>query len=910
MKPNFALDFRDETIALLHRTARGWHQLGEVALDSPDLSAKVEELRATAADLSPEGLATKLIIPNGQILYIDVIAPGPDEASRRAQIAEELDGRTPYTPDELCFDWSGEGELVQVAVIARDTLDEAQSFAMQHRLNPVSFAAIPPEGAFSGEAWFGPTGLASGLVPQGDRIERDDEVTTIVGHGLPVEEAPPAPLAEAEPDLPDPVPDPIPNEVPPPRPEEVPPQPDQPPPAPPIEEPPPPAEPGPLPDYDPPPAAPEPDPFPAHDPVPDLPETPYSADTTVLASADSTPVAAMVDEAPMAIDVPIEDDPEPQVSVLRDASVEDDLPPMPSTATLAAFNSRRHAGQGRPLTAPPRGASAGAPVAPPPVARSAPKVPDLPPLRPKGAPKDASRPAAAMASAGVTSPTIPGTKKRKSAPVPPAPTTAPIPPRPAAASQATAQTMPGVTFKTRPAPVRGKPRHLGLILTVGLLLLLAALAAVSSYVIASRNSPEVVETAVVSAEPAAEPTPSEQDEMLADMQDPQDLAPDEGSEPAASQTAATSDVSAEPDLAQPAQTDGALAEAAPLANPAATPQDEVFLATADLPPATADPQGLTTPPAASDTAPSPVAPPPPFGTVYKFDAEGRIIPTPEGIVTAEGVTLIAGKPRLLPPDRPADLVPAPAADTPPAPATAQPDPVTEIASDPALAGARPKARPEGLRPAQDDAAAPAETDATRIALKRPQSRPTAVLAAGEAARQASAAASLANSEVVLASARLPQGALAISSRPAPRPRDLSRAVEAAVAAAVRAPAPEPAPEPEARPVAAAKPKVQAPTEAEADDEPEVASVAPKIPVKASVAKQATFANAINLSKTNLIGVYGSASNRYALIRQSNGRYKKVKVGDTVDGGRIAAITTSEVRYQKSGRMLTLALPKG
>ena len=37
----------------------------------------------------------------------------------------------------------------------------------------------------------------------------------------------------------------------------------------------------------------------------------------------------------------------------------------------------------------------------------------------------------------------------------------------------------------------------------------------------------------------------------------------------------------------------------------------------------------------------------------------------------------------------------------------------------------------------------------------------------------------------------------------------------------------------------------------------VATAMPKMPTKASVAKQATYKNALNLSKTNLIGVYGT-----------------------------------------------------
>ena len=81
------------------------------------------------------------------------------------------------------------------------------------------------------------------------------------------------------------------------------------------------------------------------------------------------------------------------------------------------------------------------------------------------------------------------------------------------------------------------------------------------------------------------------------------------------------------------------------------------------------------------------------------------------------------------------------------------------------------------------------------------------------------------------------------------------------------------------------------------------------PLRTTVAKQATYKNALNMSQTNLIGVYGTQSSRYALVRQSNGRYKKVRVGDSIDGGRVAAITPTEVRYQKGNRLIALAMPK-
>ena len=54
---------------------------------------------------------------------------------------------------------------------------------------------------------------------------------------------------------------------------------------------------------------------------------------------------------------------------------------------------------------------------------------------------------------------------------------------------------------------------------------------------------------------------------------------------------------------------------------------------------------------ARDVLPDPVMPPPAPGTVYRFDARGLLQPTAEGIMSPEGVFLIAGKPPLVPPVR-------------------------------------------------------------------------------------------------------------------------------------------------------------------------------------------------------------------------------------------------------------------
>ena len=88
-------------------------------------------------------------------------------------------------------------------------------------------------------------------------------------------------------------------------------------------------------------------------------------------------------------------------------------------------------------------------------------------------------------------------------------------------------------------------------------------------------------------------------------------------------------------------------------------------------------------------------------------------------------------------------------------------------------------------------------------------------------------------------------------------------------------------------------------------------VAPSIlPTKASVAKQATLDNAINLRDIALIGVFGKTSERKGLVRMPNGRIVTVKLGDTLDGGKVVAIGAREVRYVKSGKNVVLNLPKG
>jgi len=216
-----------------------------------------------------------------------------------------------------------------------------------------------------------------------------------------------------------------------------------------------------------------------------------------------------------------------------------------------------------------------------------------------------------------------------------------------------------------------------------------------------------------------------------------------------------------------------------------------------------------------------------------------------------------GQPQDLGPSLPADA----AFQTPSAPMAA-PKVEPLLAQDPTLADKRPQSRPADLRlvaAAMPDAATLAPD--ARYASLRPQARPDDL----------SPAVATASQGLVLASSPKPQA----------RPADIGAGVDAAVAVALN----------------------QAPND-------QAEAPAPSLPSNASVAKQATEKIALSANRVALLAVFGTSTRRYAMVRLAGGRVKKVEVGDTIDGGRIAGITADTVQYQKGGRIVTLSLPQG
>lgn len=235
---------------------------------------------------------------------------------------------------------------------------------------------------------------------------------------------------------------------------------------------------------------------------------------------------------------------------------------------------------------------------------------------------------------------------------------------------------------------------------------------------------------------------------------------------------------------------------------------------------------------------------------------------------------------LRPPGRPEDLSAAPA-----------PDVLV------AFAGPRPPVRSQDPAPADTTIDTTVE-DAVEDALEAPPVENTV--------SSALAAIVAAGPDPLATATRL---AVASAPRPDPRPRNFSQVVansqtRTRTATAAAAPAPTPA----APPAAAAG----IPRSADDDGEPEPASgaaAAPTGPTARTVAAAATQESVIDLGRVNLIGVYGRPNNRSALIRLSNGRYIRVGIGDSLEGGQVTAIGDNALNYVVRGQLYALVIPE-
>ncbi|WP_289041678.1 hypothetical protein [uncultured Aliiroseovarius sp.] len=924
MKPNFALDLSHDGIGLVHRGKGGWTLMGEVSLDDPDMAGGLDVLRRKAADLESTGISCKLIIPGSQILFTGLTAPGPDDATRTTQIRDGLQGLTPYDVTDLVFDWHpdpAQDGMVHVAVVARDTLDEAEAFANEHRMNPVSFVARPL-GNFSGEAFFGPVSNSN------TTVQRDSAPVPDLSGEMPDPDVPAADISDPAPALPALAP--------------FPPTPDTPATAP------PPPKPATSPGL-----APEPDATPQavadtqaedrsteeHDTVlsgivpspPPLPSTTLPTDKapTFASRRTADPVQGRADSTDIKPD-PADMDVSPRLHF----GVEHQTEKADRSADARSdFDVEKSAQSDTPPRAPVH-----VPVTSPTVlgddsephtnTSAKPKKPTAPPAkddrqdRPSGTPLNGSddaapevqttqqvtRKPAKMAEHGhdklpsgpfgqteksTSKLSLPKLLKREDQAARDTAATAIAPPpplsvggRPASAPNPTPKSAKPASPRAREAEtltvfgarqtnaVGGKPKYLGLFLVLGLLLLMVVVAIWSMFFLndgTARLFPEREDP--FEAAISGGPDPDDiTDSGLKDASAALDRADDRSGGLAGVADPMT------PEAAQARYAATGIWQRAPepLGGTEVANLNDLYIASIDPQSGAQDAVALPDPNrAAGDAIAINTAPPPPLGTTFTLDSDGMVVPTPDGALSPAGIMIYEGRPARVP-------APAPRADSD---VSLVEDPA-DIA--PTVPRITPRARPEGLIEGNERLELGGRTRA-ELAVLRPRLRPSTPQAQARAAAIAAALgadadenAAAGNPSTAAIVAPTDQ-AIAQSIEPRSRPRGFNKIVARTNAARTDA---------SDGSVAVAAASTQQ-------------NVVPNIPTRASVAKQATIKNAINLRKISLIGIYGSSSSRRALVRLKSGRYVKVAPGSRLDGGSVLSISASELVYKKGSRTYTL-----
>jgi hypothetical protein len=889
MTSDLALTLSFEGIGLLTRVPGGWHLLGEVGLDSPDLVCDLAQLRGQAVAVGGEDFTTTLVLPNDQIKYLTLPAGRMNEKKRRQKAEDALEVETPYRADQLVFDIAIRDKTPQVAAVARDTLDEAEAFAVEHAFNPVAFTAIPDEVSFSGAPDFGDTAhaRAAGIKPKADKT-----AIVVVGQG---------PLPDPEPE-PQPEPQPAPEPEPTPQAElklDIPPAPetmaktavqDVPEPAP-LEK--------------------------AKEPVAETkaetPAAPAEPKPTAEADApksEAKPAAkqpASLEKAEAPKPAAPEEDAKPEEPATSFASIraQKTTPEETKAAPGLSGVTRKVSG----TNAPSIPTDTGDGKTPPLRFDPAKAVAGLKSSKDEDTADDVSEEDTSEADAATFA-----SARSKTKIAGPAPKLGKKQAK-KAAKDASAQEKHKLTmFGARPQEVRGKPKHLGLILTTLLLVLMAIVALWATYAtedglagLFGKDEPEVVDVAAAPAavEPEAVPETVVAEDTAAGTAlttEPEAVASTEAEqtpEPELPPTDAPLVVTV-PDGMTPNPTenvDTALLE--PLAPESITDSaeieamlddvddgnvdpaeaearyavtgiwqrapdqpfevfpdtsDDIYIASVDRDTIGFDAVTLAAPEALTTDLPARAqVNPAAANTTFDLDERGLVIATPEGALNPEGIMVFAGRPPVFPAAYPKRII------------VGQTPQIDESDSD-RLATVRPKLRPSDLKERNERANFGGRTRA-ELAAFRPKLRPENAKLADEKDTTPT------------------QYAVKVSPRPRLKPANIAQL-------AARA-----APETSATTTTAAA-------------VPAAVSVVPDIPTTASVARQATIKNAINLNKVNLIGVYGTSSNRRALVRLSSGRYKKVQVGDRIDGGRVSAINQDELHYTKGKRQVVLKMPKG
>ena len=1024
MTPLIALDLSLDGIAILSRTEGGvWWREGIVRLDVPDMGDALTRMRRRCAARVGEDFTSVLIIPDSQLLFTSLER---DDRDPKVTIRALLRGRTPYEVEDLTFDFIQKGDRLQVAVVALETLLEAENFAAKFGFRPVALIGAPKDATYPGLPDFGPTGIAAEIL-NGEKLILDlgDEITVVPAPDVP-EESEAETFGEAlaavkasdaddrsKPSAEDPVPPkvaaptfppsaPLPSSAPiaPPRARAEPVPSVRAVPPPPIGSAPDLSDQGPQ---DTAAVLPEPDVTPE---VPTLPEakpadvTPPTLVTPAAASAPSSPEVSTESVS----DKPGSEEPAPAGKVSDNLDNTYVFARAPEDQRKPPTKGPTFSTQRKPLSAAEQSKK-------PHLARITPRLSGPTAVTDRNTLADAadqSKPANVSAASflsadkgddDLTSAT--GDTPTSAPPQPTSPAKAstsydqprpkarnalvdrlrrqPKSPRPAPSASTTtdetvAMTLPGLARENAAQPA-GKPGlGMGLVLTLVLLGLMALIAAWSVLFQPGDAVPEVADDALTKLEDSASVTLIPNAMPAPDTDETATVIPDATPEVSSGRPPDTDVALLLPDSSNTTRSaEGSVASpvpdlvTAPLPIPGASPEemDEVesadasddaglsenqtdvagadgafetpgaFDAVTALPdaPQAQDPEDIyvasidpavrvgdavalpqSAPPA--DTF-SPQTVPAPAGTEFPTATNGLVVASAKGTLAPGGYTVVSGRPQVFPVPRPQ---------------TSAAQVATRSAEDEAqraiLLRTRPTQRPNDAeervervlfngmtqaeltrvqprqRPASIIAASVAQTETQAAATARAASEAAAAVAASDEqnaavqAAAAAAAASLANRSSAAPTSRL---ALAESNRPRTRPRSVER--EAAQIVTQRREQATVASASTSSATAAPQATSRAPAAQASNTRQTIRSVG------GSVARAATQSNAIHLREINLIGIYGRPTDRRALVRMSNGRYVKVKVGDRLDRGRVTAIGESELSYQKRGRNIVLRMPR-
>ena len=156
MKPKFALSLSFDGLSLLQRSGAFWTILGQVDLADPHFDQRMSELREHALDVSPHSDIVKLVIPKEQVKFITLsMSSAFNDENIDTVIREEVERNTPYDLYDVAIDWVATKDTIFIAVVARETLHEAEEFAYKQGFKPLGNITASKFPDFLGEAHFG-----------------------------------------------------------------------------------------------------------------------------------------------------------------------------------------------------------------------------------------------------------------------------------------------------------------------------------------------------------------------------------------------------------------------------------------------------------------------------------------------------------------------------------------------------------------------------------------------------------------------------------------------------------------------------------------------------------------------------------------------------------------------------------